>query len=66
MSSGVNMLTNGFKISDTTETEPFELILFQSDEKMCQKNYPADWRNLSDRLTCWLSVSNLTWGFLGI
>ena len=42
MSSGVNMLTNGFKISDTTETEPFELILFQSDEKMCQKNYPAD------------------------
>ena len=48
MSSGVNMLTNGFKISDTTETEPFELILFQSDEKMCQKNYPADWRNLSD------------------
>ena len=42
MSSGVNMLTNGFKISDTTETEPFELILFQSDEKMCQKNYRAD------------------------
>ena len=37
MSSGVNMLTNGLKISDTTETEPFKLILFQSDEKMCQK-----------------------------
>ena len=27
-SSGVNMLTNGLKISDTTKTEFFELILF--------------------------------------
>ena len=33
LSSGVNMLTNSLKISDTTKTEFFELISFQSDQK---------------------------------
>ena len=33
MSSGVNMLTNSLKISDTTKTEFFELISFQSDQE---------------------------------
>ena len=30
---GVNKLTNSLKISDTTKTEFFELISFQSDQK---------------------------------
>ena len=33
MSSGVNMLTNSVKISDTTKTNFSELISFQSDQK---------------------------------
>ena len=33
MSSGVNMLTKSLRISDTTKTECFELIFFQSDQK---------------------------------
>ena len=33
LSLGVNMLTNSLKISDTTKTEFFELISFQSDQK---------------------------------
>ena len=32
-SSGVNMLTNSFKISDTTEKEILELIFFQRDRE---------------------------------
>ena len=32
--SGVNMLTNSLKISDTTKTEFSELISFRSDQKI--------------------------------
>ena len=32
-----NRLTNSLKISDTTKTEPLELISFQSDQKIWQK-----------------------------
>ena len=34
LSSGVNMLTNSLKISDTTKTEVLELISFQSYQKI--------------------------------
>ena len=33
-SSGVNMLTNSLKISDSTKTAFFELILFVNDQKI--------------------------------
>ena len=33
MSSGVNMLTNSLKVSDTTKTQFFEVIFSQSDRK---------------------------------
>ena len=66
MSSGVNMLTNSLKISDTTKTEFFELIFFQSGQKIWKKYCRADLGSPSDLLICWLSVSVLTRGFLGI
>ena len=34
LSSAVNMSTKCLKISDTTKTEHFEVISFQSDQKM--------------------------------
>ena len=34
LSSGVNMLTNSLKISDTTKTKFFEVILIQSDQEI--------------------------------
>ena len=34
LSSGVNMVTNSLKILDNTKTEFFELIFFQSDQKI--------------------------------
>ena len=54
------------KILDTTKTEFSELICFRSDQKVWLKYCRADLRSLSDRLTCWLSISVLTRGFLGI
>ena len=69
LSLGVNMLTNNLKISDTTETQFFELISFQSDRKIYRKYCCADLRSDSDPLdplTCWLSISVLTRGFLVI
>ena len=37
MSSGVNMLTNSLKISDTSKKEFLELIFFKSDQKNDKK-----------------------------
>ena len=34
LSLGVNMLTNSLKISETTKTQFFELIFFQSDQRI--------------------------------
>ena len=65
-SSGVNMLTNIFKISDTTKTEFLERISFQSDQKSWQRYCRADLSSVSDTLTCGLSIIVLTRGFLGI
>ena len=42
------MLTNSLRISDITKTEPFELISFDSDQKIWQKYYRADLRNILD------------------
>ena len=42
------MLTNSLKISDTTKTEPFEVISFQNDQKIWEKYYRADLRNIWD------------------
>ena len=66
MSSGVNMLTNSLKISDTTKTEFLQLISCQSDKNIWQKYCRADLKSLSDHLTSWLSISVLTLGFFGI
>ena len=57
---------NTLKISNTTKTELFELISFQSDQKIWQKYYRADLSCDADPLnplTCWLSISLLTRGF---
>ena len=62
MPSGVNMSTNSLKVSDTTETEFFKLIFFQSDQKYCC----ADLWSVSEPLACLLSISVLLRGFLGI
>ena len=66
LSLGVNMLTNSLKISETTKTQFFELIFFQSDQRIWQKYCRGDLSNLSDPLTFWLSLSVLTRGFFNI
>ena len=60
------MLREGNKISDTTKKEFFEVISFQSDQKIWHKYCGGGLSNLSLPLTCQLSVSVLTQGFLGI
>ena len=61
------MLTNDLKISDITKTKLFELILFQNEQKKyVKKSGRADLSSLSDLLTYWLSITDLTRGFLGI
>ena len=60
------MLTNNLKISDKTKTQFFDLISFQSDQIIWQKYSSADLNSVYDPLTCWLSLSVLTRGFLGI
>ena len=59
-------LTNSLKILDTPKTEFFELIFFLNDQKIWQKFCRADLRSVLDAITCWLSTSVLTRGFLGI
>ena len=66
MSSGVNMLTNSLKISDTSKTEFFELIFFLIDQNIWKKYWRAPLSSVSDPLTCWPSISVLTRDFLGI
>ena len=39
---------------------------FQIDQKIWEKYFRADLSNHLDLLTCWLSISILTRGFLGI
>ena len=60
------MLTNSLKISDTTKTERFKLILFQSDQKIRQKYCSADLSSFLERLTCVMAITVLTRGFLAI
>ena len=66
MSLGVNMLTNGAKISDATKTDFLGLIFFQRDQNIWQKHCHADLSSVSNTLTCWLTISVPTRGFLGI
>ena len=49
-----------------TKTEFFELKFFQSDQKISQNNCGGYLSSVSDLLTCWLSISVPTRGFLGI
>ena len=44
----------------------FKLKFFQSDWKIWKDYCRADLSSISDPLTCWLSISLLTRGFLGI
>ena len=57
---------NSLNISDTTKMEYFELILFLNAQKIWQKYWRENLRSVSDVLTCWLSISVLTWRFVGI
>ena len=57
---------NSLNISDTTKMEYFELILFLKAQKIWQKYWRENLRSVSDLLTCWLSISVLTWRFVGI
>ena len=66
LSSGVNMLTNSLKISDTTKIKHLELTSFQNDKKIWQKYCRADLSCPSDTWTCWLSIIVLIRGFWGI
>ena len=60
------MLTNSLKVSDITKTDFFELIFFQSDQKIWQKYLCSNLSSLSDPLTCWLFICVLTRGVLGM
>ena len=60
------MLTNSHKIRDNSKTEIFNLILFQSDQKIRQKYCRAFLTSVLEPLACWLPISVLTLGFLGI
>ena len=66
LSSRFSMLTNSLKISGTTKTKFFEQKLFQSDQKLLQNYCRLDLDSVMDPLTCWLYISVLTQGFLGI
>ena len=66
LASGVNILTKSLKVSYTTQNDFFEVIFFQNSQKIWQKYCVADLTSLSDRLTCWLSISVLVRGFFGI
>ena len=57
---------NSLNISDTTKMEYFELILFLNAQKIWQKYWRENLRSVSDLLTCSLSISVLTWRFVGI
>ena len=46
------MITEGLRVSDTTEAEFLELIFFQIDEKISEKYWRADLCSFSDPLTC--------------
>ena len=60
------MLTNSLKISNTTKKN-FSSWFSSKVIKKDDKNYcHADWSAASDLLTCSLSISVLTWGFLGV
>ena len=60
------MLAKSLKISHTTKIEFFKLISSQSDQKIWQKYWHADWSGPLDTLTCLVSISVLIWGFLRI
>ena len=60
------MLKNSLKISDTTDTESFELKPFQYDQKILQTYCRDNLGSVSDALTCYLSINVPTWRFLGI
>ena len=51
---------------DTSKTEFFELISFQSDQKIWQKYCRTDLSSVWDPLTYWLSISVLRRDCLGI
>ena len=63
---GCPMVTKSLKILDTSKAEFFGLIFFQSDQKIWQKFCRAYLSRVPDPLTCCLSISVMTRGFLGI
>ena len=50
----------------TTKSEFFEVISFQSNQKLSQKYWHADLSSVSIPWTCWPSMSVLTRSFLGM
>ena len=60
------MLRNSFKIPYNTKTEFFELIFYQSDPKIWQKDCREDLSSVLETLACCLAISVVTHGFLCI
>ena len=60
------MLLISLKIQDTTKIKILELQLFQSDQKIWLNYCREYFSSVLDTLTCWLSISALSQGFLGI
>ena len=60
------MLRNSLKIPYNTKTEFFELIFYQSDPKIWQKDCREDLSSVLEPLTCLLPISVLRRGFLVI
>ena len=66
LSSWVHNLSNSLKTPDIAKTEFSELEFFQIDKKIWQNYCREDFSSVSGHLTCWLSISVLLQGFLGI
>ena len=58
-SSGVNVLTNGLKISDITKKNFLQLKFSQCDDQRWSSYCRADFRSVWDPLTCWQSYGVL-------
>ena len=55
ISSGVNVLANGIKISYITKKAFFQLNIPQREEQRLSNYWLADFTSVWDRLICWLS-----------
>ena len=62
--SAVNVLTKIPRISNLNKGDIFQITFCQSDEKICEKCFHADFTSVWDPSTCWLSKKILKRLFL--